>query len=759
MDIFPVIMCGGAGTRLWPASRPNRPKQFLPLVGAQTLFQATVARCLALPFVSRLVIVAGAGHGPLIARDLHRLAQSNAKALPDIEILLEPEGRDSAPAIAAATAAIARTHPDGIAAIMASDHHLPDTTAFAQIIAQAAQAAKPTGANQHGKIVTMGIVPTKPTSAYGYIRPGAPTTNDHSGPDAPACAVAAFVEKPDLQTAKRYIREGYLWNSGNFVFAAHTMVRALQTHTPEIMACAVEALETSTPTPYGQRLGDAFRAAPKISIDYAVMEKTDAAAVIPANLPWSDLGAWDAVHGAHDHDDHANAVSGDVFIHDTAHSMISAAPGVTVAAVGVSNLSIIADADSVLVCDLEKAQSVKGVVDGLKKAKHRSIDCAAPASLSGVSASLWRWLTVSALPLWASLGTDHQGWGFYELLSQAAAPERVNRRMRVQARQAYVFGRAANLGWLGNGLGLTAHGLAGLDTYYQQPDGLYRALVANDGTIIDDRVLVYDQAFALLALSVAATADPQAEEKALALLDRLETHAGHPAGGFREAAGEPFQSNPHMHLFEASLAWLEVGKDARWHDFAEALASLALTKLIDRTGSFIREFYHADWSPKVGSQGGVIDTGHQFEWAWLLQRWAKISADQAVLSAAHRLYAAGGRGIDRARNVAIDQLTDGFERITGRARLWPQTERLKAALALGEACMGAENELAQQRRYFGDALQAAQSLQRYLNTPIVGLWWDKNNEDDQFTDEPASGSTFYHLIEAIAQLRETAARL
>ncbi|MEL7018095.1 MAG: sugar phosphate nucleotidyltransferase, partial [Pseudomonadota bacterium] len=159
MDIFPVIMCGGAGTRLWPASRPNRPKQFLPLVGAQTLFQATVARCLALPFVSRLVIVAGAGHGPLIARDLHRLAQSNAKALPDIEILLEPEGRDSAPAIAAATAAIARTHPDGIAAIMASDHHLPDTTAFAQIIAQAAQAAKPTGANQHGKIVTMGIVP------------------------------------------------------------------------------------------------------------------------------------------------------------------------------------------------------------------------------------------------------------------------------------------------------------------------------------------------------------------------------------------------------------------------------------------------------------------------------------------------------------------------------------------------------------------------------------------------------------------------
>ena len=334
MALYPVIMCGGAGTRLWPASRPSRPKQFLALAGEHSLFQETVARCAPLASgAGRLVVVAGTAHAGWIDRQLADLGV-------EATVLLEPEPRDSAPAMAAAAAWIAARDPQGVAAFVASDHFIPNHDAFRRAVREAAAAA------EHGRIVTLGVRPRSPSSAYGYIKPtGRGLT-----------AVDAFVEKPDTATAEAYIGAGYLWNSGNFIVSAATLVNQLDRHAPEVLAAARAALPGGEAT----ILTDAFRAAPKISIDYAVMEKTDAASVLEVDFEWSDLGAWDAIAAT------GAGSAGTQLVLDGENCLIRAPEGMVVAAVGVRDLAIIVEKDAVLVCDLNRAQDVKGVVEALK---------------------------------------------------------------------------------------------------------------------------------------------------------------------------------------------------------------------------------------------------------------------------------------------------------------------------------------------------------------------------------------------------------
>lgn len=334
MVLYPVIMCGGAGTRLWPASRPSRPKQFLALAGERSLFQETVARCAPLASgAGRLIVVAGAQHAGWIERQLDDLGV-------EATVLLEPEPRDSAPAMAAAAAWIAARDPEGVAAFVASDHFIPDHDAFRRAVREAA------GAAGTGRIVTLGVRPRTPSSAYGYIKPAGRGLS----------AVEAFVEKPDEATAEAYIGAGYLWNSGNFIVAARTLVAQLEQHHPEVLKAAAAALPDGEAT----TLKDVFRTAPKISIDYAVMEKTDAASVLEVDFDWSDLGAWDAIAAT------GAGSAGAQVVGDSENCLIRAPEGVVVAAVGVSNLAIIVEKDAVLVCDLSRAQDVKAVVETLK---------------------------------------------------------------------------------------------------------------------------------------------------------------------------------------------------------------------------------------------------------------------------------------------------------------------------------------------------------------------------------------------------------
>ncbi|MBR7619241.1 AGE family epimerase/isomerase [Phenylobacterium sp. 20VBR1] len=713
MSVYPVIMCGGSGTRLWPASRPTRPKQFVPLTGDRSSFQETVLRVLGLADAVRPLIVAGAAHEAAI---VSQLAEIGVAA----DLLLEPEPRDSAAAMAAAATWIAERDPAGVAVVVSADHDVPDAQAFRVAMDTATKAA------QGGRIVTLGVRPTAPSAAYGYLQP--------EGGEG-VQALLAFVEKPDATKAAAYVEAGYLWNSGNFVVSAQTLVDELSVHAPDVLAAAQGGVTGSTRTASGaQLLGPIFRTAPKISIDYAVMEKTRRASVLPVAFAWSDVGAWDAVLGASPRDAAGNASSGDVMLFDAKDSYVRASAGRRVAAIGVSNVAIIADGDDVLVCDLDHAQTVKAAADGFKRKGPARSDF---ASLGEAASWYRRWLMTNALPLWWSLGADHDLGGFIEALSVDGDPRPAARRGRVQGRQVYVFTTAGELGWAGPWKQAAAHGLDYAFKNFQRPDGLFRKLVAVDGKVLDDGAAVYDQAFALLGMAMLHQVGGYGRDlRAEALRTRaaLETMRD-PKAGFRETDDHPNQSNCHMHILEASLAWVEAG-ESDWGGLADEIAEMALSTFIDAEGGFLREFFDKDWKPAAGDDGRRVEPGHQFEWSWLMSRWGRLRGRQDALDAARRLFEYGKQGVDD-RGIAINALWDDLTVWEPEARLWPQTEYMKAALALGEDV---------------DVLAAANGLKLYLETPAAGVWYDKLRPDGTFLDEPAPASSFYHIICAITEL-------
>lgn len=708
LAVHPVILCGGSGTRLWPASRPGQPKQFIPLVGERSSFQTAVLRVAGLPDAAEPIVVAGVGHADWIAGQLEELGVAAT-------VILEPEARDSAPAMAVAALWIAARDADGVALVVSADHHIPDAAAFQAAVALAAEAAR------SGLVVTLGVRPTAPATAYGYIRAG-------EGPDA-VKPVARFVEKPDAATAAEHIAAGYLWNSGNFVVAAATLIAELEAHAPEVVAAARRALDGADRRSGALALGAAFREAPRVSIDYAVMEKTRAAAVLPVDFAWSDIGAWDAVWQAADKD--ANGNAGAAIFAGAEDILVRAPSDVTVAVVGLSGVGVVVEGRAVLVTALARSQEVKGVAEQVlgQPARH-----AAMADLAGAHTWYEHWLRTAALPVWWSLGADHARGGFHDALAQDGTPMATPRRMRVQARQTYVYAEAVRAGWDGPWATALAHGLAGMSRQFRRADGLYRLTVGEDGTPLDDTAMLYEQAFAVLALATAlrCAARPELAES-IAVVRRSLDDRRHAAGGFLESGSHPHQANAHMHLLEAALACEEAGVGG-WTDVADEIAELALTRFIE--GGVLREFFDAGWSALSGD-AGLVEPGHQFEWAWLLERWGRARGRADARDTARALFATGRRGVDPRRGVAVNALWNDLSVRDASARLWPQTEHLKAALILGET---------------EAALEAAGGLARYLETPTRGLWWDIMTPDGGFMAGPAPGSSFYHVVGAILEL-------
>ena len=725
VNVYPVIMCGGAGTRLWPASRPSRPKQFLPLTGRLSLFQQTVERANGIAGARETVVVAGERQGGWLTGQLSALGV-------DATVILEPEGRESAAAVAVAAAHVAAADPGGVLVVLAADHHVPDAAAFREAVDTAAEAAA------DGRIVTLGIRPASPSEAYGYIRPATSDT---------VSDVGRFVEKPDRATAEGYVAQGYLWNSGNFIARADALVAELETHAPDVIAGARAALADTRTATHGRVLGEAFRQVPKISFDHAVMELTDRAAVVRAAFAWSDLGAWDAIHAALPQDPDGNAVEGDAVLVDVRGSLVRVGGGRFVALSGVDGLAVVVEDDAVFVSRLDRAQDVKRVVDELRIRARPEIDRAAPIFDVALTAErMTRWLHAAALPLWWSLGYDHERAMWRESLTPEGRPAGENRRARVQGRQTWVYATAAGTGWAGPAREVVAAGRRAIAVYAGE-DGCLRTLMSPEGAVLNDAVLLYDQTFVLLALAAASDLGEDTEGEALTLLDRLEERFRH-GTGFRETGGHPFQSNAHMHLFEAACAWaMRDGTSERWRALADEIAALAVDRFVDEAG-FLREFFTADWQPAPGADGEVVEPGHQFEWAWLLARW-----DGGRLDAAHRLFEAGLRGVDPVRGAALDRMDTRLKPTTDRARLWHQTEWLKAALILHDHAPEVERP-----RFLEEAGRAAAILQRYLQTPVTGLWHDKLGGDDTFANEPAPASSLYHIVSAIEQLRRSAGR-
>jgi mannose-1-phosphate guanylyltransferase/mannose-6-phosphate isomerase len=346
--IVPVILSGGFGTRLWPASRKRRPKHLLPLVEERTMFRITLERTRALAGIAPPLVACNDEHRPGVQRELHRAGYDDAT------IILEPVGRNTAPAVAAAAIHVLEARGDAVLLVLPADHLIRDEEAFSRAVSVAVPHAV------QGRLVTFGIVPTSPATGYGYVRSGKAI-----GPSAKA--VSAFVEKPDEATAAAYLHSGeYLWNSGMFMFTASAYIAELERHCPQVLAACRRAVAGAEDRAGVLRLAEVpFSESPTISIDYAVMEKTSKAAVVALDAGWSDVGDWEALWslGSHDADD--NLVSGDVIAIDVHRSLLRADKRL-LGVIGLDDIVVVDAPDAVLVARLDRAQDVKVLVDRLK---------------------------------------------------------------------------------------------------------------------------------------------------------------------------------------------------------------------------------------------------------------------------------------------------------------------------------------------------------------------------------------------------------
>jgi mannose-1-phosphate guanylyltransferase/mannose-6-phosphate isomerase len=350
MKIYPVILSGGSGTRLWPLSRAVMPKQLLPLVTDKTMLQETVLRVAGWPEMMAPLVVCGNEHRFLVAEQLREIG------IKPLGIMLEHVGRNTAPAVAAAAHFLRNIDPDAVMLVLPADHVINDNAAFAAAVSKAAALV------EGGALATFGIVPLAPETGYGYIRAGAATPGLDGG-----YQVARFVEKPDRETAQTFLSEGgYYWNSGMFLFRAERYLIELAQFAPAIAAAAEAAVRLGYSDLDFCRLDEAsFTMCPSDSIDYAVMERTADAVVVPADIGWSDVGSWSALWEVQQRDADGNVRRGDVYLDGVSNSLVRAENRI-VAVIGVQDLVVVETKDAVLIAHKDHVQRVKQVVDHLK---------------------------------------------------------------------------------------------------------------------------------------------------------------------------------------------------------------------------------------------------------------------------------------------------------------------------------------------------------------------------------------------------------
>jgi mannose-1-phosphate guanylyltransferase/mannose-6-phosphate isomerase len=346
--LTPVLLSGGVGSRLWPVSRETHPKQFLPLVGDVSMLQETLQRTTGLQAAAP-IIVCNEEHRFMVAEQLRQMdLQAGA-------LILEPKGRNTAPAVALAAVQAVAADPDSVLLVLPADHLIKDVGAFLAAVDKALPLA------QEGKLMTFGVVPTAPETGYGYIKCGSALADD-------LFQLERFVEKPDAETARDYLESGgYLWNSGMFLLRAQSYLDELANRAPEIRSCCQQAMDAATVDMVFVRPDAAlFEQCPSDSIDYAVMEKTDAGGVVSLDCGWSDVGAWSALWEVADRDAEGNVSRGDVIL-DNCRNSYFRSDSRLVAATGVENLVVVETADAILVADRDRVQDVKSIVNILKE--------------------------------------------------------------------------------------------------------------------------------------------------------------------------------------------------------------------------------------------------------------------------------------------------------------------------------------------------------------------------------------------------------
>lgn len=734
LALTPIILCGGAGSRLWPMSRDAKPKQFHSLVNDKTLLVNTLER----------VAFKGKGLTYLPARIVggrrfeELLVEQGETGSTEVErYVLEPAIRDTAPAIAAAIADLASSDPERIVLVLPSDHEISDFEAFHRVIRTGAEAL-----SVRGGIMTIGIAPSRPETQYGYIERG-------EG-DGPVYDVLRFREKPDMGTAKGFIKSGrYFWNGGIFMFRAGEMAAEIERQQPEVWKQAGLAVKNADVKGKCIRLdAKAFSACPKISIDYAVMENAATIGVVEAGFGWSDIGSWSQLHEVSNHDEHGNARFGDVLTIDVKNSYLRSEDRLLTVA-GLDDLIVVSQPDALLITHRDRSYMVKNLVELVKKTHWPPLAVARSGRPVPSVEKIRNWLFESALPLWSETGLDLKNGGVYEALNHDGTPADLGyKRLRVLARQIYCFSHASMIGWTSNTDSVIHHCFNTLTGTGWHPDGGWIHKFNTDGSVQDDMRDAYDQFFVLFSLAWLWRAKklPEAREWADRTIAFVDAELADPVnGGYFESTLKPDfrRTNPHMHALEAMLAWYDATGEQQFLDRAEKLVNLFRDRFFDAENWSVTEYFAVDWTPCT-DRDPQIEPGHHYEWIWLLLRYSELSGDTSVRDYCRKLYATSHAfGHARGTDAVCDTMAPDGSAMSGTSRLWPQTEALKAGLRARAIGLPGDETL------FIRMLDVI--FNRYLTTRVEGGWYDQLDARGRIISTDMPTSTFYHVFCAFVE--------
>ncbi|MDE3832843.1 AGE family epimerase/isomerase [Sinorhizobium meliloti] len=726
------VMSGGVGSRLWPLSREDNPKQFHDLAGHGSMLVNTVRRLKARPAGDTPVhVIASERHSERVRADLAGIDLAGGHAI------FEPVGRNTAAAVAVAALETIATHGDGLVLVVPSDHEISTEEQFWNTVEKGVPAA------EAGRLVVFGIPPDSPETGYGYIESvGKGNVRD----------VARFVEKPGLEMAKAYVASGtFFWNAGIFLFRAGAMRAAFREHQAAIWQkteCAFAAAATEVSGTYLPI--EQYSTIPSASIDYAIMEHASGIAMVPASFCWSDLGSWQSLLDISPTDGNGNVVIGDVVAIDCERSYLRS-QGRLLSVIGLRDVAIVSTADATFVAPVAKSQEVKRIVEQLEKSGRLETKFT-PAHARVLQPGAWRervahWLFEETLPLWSTAGVDERHGGFHEALSFEAAPLMKPKRMRTMARQVYAFSVAKLRGWDGDADGLIAHGIAFMEKGRTQRGGWARVL-QEDGTIADACEDAYDHACVLLMLAHAYQAgNPDAlrlGQETFAFLDEhLEDDR---LTGFLETSDgtELRRSNPHMHLLEAFLAWYAATGERGYLRRAARIIDLFRSHFFDTESWTLGEYFDEAWNPAVGPKGQWTEPGHHFEWASLLVEFAAKSRQTDLIAFARKLYASAiATGLNRSTGLAYGAVSRAALPLDLISRSWPQAEAVKAALAL-EGTGGPDLKPEIEAR-------VGRLFRWHIDPAPLGMWIDRVDEKGSAVATEVPASIFYHLVTALMQ--------
>ncbi len=733
--ILGFVMSGGVGSRLWPLSREDNPKQFHAFSGADSMLVKTVKRLAARKAGPVSVnLIAAERHAERIVADLTGIDLKGGRGI------FEPKGRNTAAAVAVA-AHIALQEGDALALVLPSDHEITTTADFWSTVELGIPAAA------DGRICVFGIKPTHPETGYGYIESGPENAGQ------PDRRVLRFVEKPDSVKAQSYLLAGnYFWNAGIFLFRGSVMREAFLQFAPDIWNDVSRAMESAAKDNTGLYLPeDIYSVIRAESVDVEIMEKVAEIAVIPARFQWSDLGSWQSLLDVSETDSDGNVIIGDVVAFDCKNSYLRS-EGRLLSVIGMRDMAVVATQDATFVAPVSKSQNVKQIVARLEKTgrlETRVTPVHDRMHDTGAHAKRIRhWLFDETLPLWSTMGVDRKHGGFYEALTFARQPVLRDKRMRTMGRQIYAFGVAHEMGWTGPSAELIDHGIHFIEKFGRSSNGGWVRTLGVDGSVVDGVEDTYDHACILLALAYAHNAGhPQAMKLGEETLAFLDTHLSINRGAsFRETTSTslPRRSNPHMHLLEAFLAWHRITGDVEYLHRAGRIAALFADKFFDRDNWALGEYFDENWQPLPGEKGDWTEPGHHFEWASLLVAYATASGQSEYNGFARKLYSSAiANGLNRATGLAYDAVTRTGNPLVRTSRSWPQTEALKAAMALdriGGPDMKPEIEA-----------RVGRLFRWHIEPAPEGLWIDMIDENGRAKSADVPASIFYHLVFALTE--------